>query len=122
MSGQKKVQVYFDSDLLNNIDAEASKMGMNRSEFLRLAAEEKLSKNAASQGMDTILPMMRNVVQDEIKSQINRIAKMEAKTTKAAATSMYMILVLLHHFGMDPKSIFEASEKKAVMYLQTKEN
>lgn len=121
MSDQKKVQMYFDPVLLTNLDAEVAKMGMNRSEFVRLAVEEKLSKNAAHQGMDTILPSLRSVVQDEIKSQFTRLAKMEAKTTKAAASGMYMLIAMMNHLNMDAEGFYAACEKKAVQYLTSKE-
>lgn len=120
-SKQKKIQLYIDESLLRIIDAEAKKLGMNRSEYLRLAAEEKVSANSAEQGVDTTLRFLRKAFQDEMKPQIERLAKMEAKTTKAAATAMYMLLVMMQQQGMDAVSIFENSEKKAAGYLNTRE-
>ncbi|MCY9763518.1 ribbon-helix-helix domain-containing protein [Paenibacillus alvei] len=118
---QQRVQVLFDSDLLKRIDAEAKKLGMNRSEFLRVAAETKLSNNAAEQGLDTVLRMMRKILSDELNPQFNRLAKMIAKDTKASATSMYMLLVMASQLNMDAKTMFSKSEEKAAGYLTSKE-
>lgn len=117
----KKIQLYIDEPLLKSATAEAKKLGMNRSEFVRLALEEKLSNNSAEAGVDTTLRLLRKALQDEMKPQIERLAKMEAKTTKASATAMYMLLVMLGKQGHDAVSIFEGAEKKAATYLNSRE-
>ncbi|MEK5061028.1 hypothetical protein BK126_26290 [Paenibacillus sp. FSL H7-0326] len=119
---QQRVQVLFDDDLLKSLDAECKKQGMNRSEFIRSAVEQRISSNSAEQGLDTILKMLRKVLQDELNPQFNRLAKMQAKTTKAAATAMYMQLVTVSALGLDGRDSLKSAEEKAVGYLTNKES
>lgn len=125
MALQKRVQLMMDVDLLKRVDAEAEKQGMNRSEFTRMALEEKLSTNGAIDGVDTTMRLLRKLLQDEVNPQFNRMAKMIARNTKAAATGMY-----LHVLGMDKANKKEAvdvvaafrdSESKAAQYLISKD-
>lgn len=95
MADQERVQILLDKDLKNKIDARAKLEGMNRSELIRLACEMYLSDHAANDGLDTTSRLLRKIIQDEMNPQINRLAKMISKNTKAAATSMYMQVVSL---------------------------
>lgn len=122
MAKTTRINISLDEDLLKRIDAEAEKLGMKRSEFIRLSTEEKLSDSAANDGIDTTLRLIRRVMQDEFTGQFNRMAKMIAKDTKASATAMYMLLAYLSKVpGLDAIEAYRQSESRAVTYLTTKE-
>lgn len=118
----KRVQLLIDEELLLRIDAQAKKENTNRSELIRHAAEKLLSEAGASEGVDTVLKLVRKAIQDELNPQVNRLAKMTAKSIKASATTMYMNLIEMGEKGnMDAISVFRDAEAKAVTYLTTKD-
>lgn len=122
MSETQRVQVLLDPELVKRLDAKSKVQNTNRSELIRLACEAYLSEGAANEGVDATMRLLRKVVQDEMNPQINRLAKMIAKTTKASATGMYMQVVALDtNPELDAKEIFRNSETKAVGYLNTRE-
>jgi metal-responsive CopG/Arc/MetJ family transcriptional regulator len=123
LSKTKRVQMILEEDLLKRLDAEAEKLGLNRSEFIRLSVEERLSNNAASEGVDTTARILRKLIQDEMNPQFNRMAKMIAKSTKASATGMYLQVVELNAGGkaIDVVKAFRDSEAQAATYLNNKE-
>ncbi|MEK4983572.1 ribbon-helix-helix domain-containing protein [Bacillus sp. FSL K6-6540] len=121
MGQLRKIQLYIDEDLLKKLDAEASVLNMNRSEFIRDAIELKLSNGAAVEGIETTMRLLRRVIEDSINPQFNRMAKMIAKDTKASATSMYLNVLHLAEIGRDSVNLYKQAESKAAAYLTSKE-
>lgn len=121
-AGTTRFNIYLDDELLKRVDAEAVKMGMNRSELTRHVYETYLSNAAANEGTDAIARILRNLLKDELNPQFNRIAKMVSKNTKASATGMYMQLVQLSkNKEIDAIAAFRESETKAAAYLTNRE-
>jgi metal-responsive CopG/Arc/MetJ family transcriptional regulator len=117
-----RFNIYLEEEALRVVDAEAEKLGLNRSEFVRIALDEKLSNGAANEGIDTTMRLLRKLLADELNPQFNRMAKMIAKNTKASATGMYLQVVALNNEqGIDAVKAFRDSEASAVNYLMTKE-
>lgn len=117
-----RINLYLDDELLERVDAEAKKMGMNRSELTRLVYESYLSNAAATEGVDATARILRKLIQDEMNPQFNRMAKMIAKSTKASATNMYMQLMELStNKELDAVTVFRDSETKAVQFLNNRE-
>jgi metal-responsive CopG/Arc/MetJ family transcriptional regulator len=123
MAKTRRIQALLDEDLVRRVDAEVKKMGMNRSEFIRLALEQKLSNDAAYEGIDSIMKLLRKLLADELNPQFNRLAKMIAKNIKASATTMYMQLIELStNEKLNAFEAFQQSEAKAVAYLNNRDN
>lgn len=121
LSKMKRVQMLLEEDLLKRLDAEAELKGMNRSEFMRLALEEKLSAHASVEGIDSTVKALRRVLSDELNPQFNRMAKMVAKSTKAAATGMYLQVVELNAAGsVDAVKAFRDAKIQATAYLTSR--
>jgi metal-responsive CopG/Arc/MetJ family transcriptional regulator len=118
----KRVHVNLDAEMIRRLDAKAKLEGSNRTELISLAIEKLLSDNAADEGVDSTARLLRKLLEDVTGPQINRLAKMIAKTTKAAATTMYMQTILLdQNEKVDAIASFKDSTTKAVEYLNTRE-
>lgn len=122
MSSTKRINVSLEDGLLRRIDAEAQKLGMNRSEWIRLASEEKLSVQAATDGLDTTAKLIRKILEDVVGKESNRLAKMISRDTKASGTAMYMLYAYLEKVpGLDAKEFFTKSQNQAVNLLTSRE-
>lgn len=119
----QRVQMLLSSELLVRLDAEAEKQGMNRSEFMRLALEEKLSSNASVEGVDATMRLLRKLLQDELNPQINRLAKMIYKSTKAGAHGLFFQMLAINslHNNIDAVKHYQDAEKQAIAYASAKE-
>lgn len=118
----KRVQILIDDELLKRVDAEAEKINMTRSEYIRNALESQLSKTAAVEGVDTTVKLLRALLKDELNPHVNRLAGMISKATKAAATGMYLqVLELQTNKDINAVEAYQKAEARAVAYLTHKE-
>lgn len=83
--------------------------------LLRKAALAEIAENS----LDAITPVIRRVMKEELKVTENRLASITAKTSIAAATSMYLNYQVLGLVGIEnPKALYEAARKKAVGFTR----
>lgn len=123
MGSSKRVQLLMEPDLVKRLDAKAKLEGTNRTELVIRACELFLSESGAVDGADALLKMLNDTMKAYIDPQINRMAKMISKDTKASATAMYLIYSQLVAEGKyDAIGIFKEATSKAASYLTTKES
>jgi len=111
---------FFDSELDKLISAEANATGKSYAQVVRELCRDQLTNKNAEQGIDIIRSTLRTVLRDVIKPMEERLAKIEAKTAIAAATSMYLHVQMLEDIGRtDAIDMYNAARKKAVSYLRS---
>jgi len=103
------------------IEALSRKRGESNQEVMRrllqrAAKEELLGEFAA----DTVLEYIRRAVQEVSKPFEERMAKLSAKASIAAATTMYTNLEVLGRMGRhDIREIHQEARKKAVAFVRS---
>jgi len=103
------------------IEALSKKRGESNQEVMRrllhrAAKEELLGEFTA----DTVLEYVRRAVQEASKPFEERMAKLSAKASIAAATTMYTNLEVLGQLGRhDIREIHQQARKKAVAFVRS---
>lgn len=115
--------IYFDKVLHDLIAAEVNTTGKNFSQVVRELCRDGLTHKNAIAGIDIIQSSLRSVTKDVMKPIEERLAKIEAKTAIAAATSMYLNLEAVSHIvgQEDAIEFYNNARKKAVNYVRTPE-
>jgi negative regulator of replication initiation len=110
-----------DQDLYQLVDAcrarkDERSMSDTCRRLLKIAAEKEMLEN----GVDTLTPILRRILKEELKVSENRMAKIAAKAANAAATAMYMCYQVLGDLGVKnmPK-IYEIARRKGVAFVKT---
>lgn len=103
------------------IEALSKKRGESNQEVMRRllyrAAKEELLEEFAA---DTVLEYIRRAVQETNKPFEERMAKLSAKASIAAATTMYTNLEVLGQLGIrDVREIHQLARKKAVAFVRS---
>lgn len=115
--------VYFDPELYKLILAEVNTTGKSFAQVVRELCRDGLTHKNALAGMDIIQSTLRSVVKDVLKPAEERLAKIEAKSAIAAATSMYLNLEVVSNITgqSDAIELYNNARKKAVSYVRTPE-
>lgn len=108
------------------LDAELEKMisllvvakGEAKAELMRRLLRKAAAEELANELNDYVLPQIREAVRSALTPVEERLAKINAKTSIAAATTMYTNVEVLGHLGQDVRRIHENARKKAVAFLR----
>jgi len=115
--------IYLDDDLHHLITLESNTTSKSFSQVVRELCRDGLSHKNAVTGIDIIQSSLRSVLKDVIKPLEERLAKIEAKTAIAAATSMYLNLEVVSNITGKEEGVelYNNARKKAVSYVRTPE-
>lgn len=112
-------------ELDNRITVLASAQRKSKSEVIRNILHKATCENAAEDSLDLISETIRLVIRSELRRTEDRLAKIAAKNTIAAATSMYLNTIVIEDLGKrNAIEFYKVARKKAVAFLQSddKEN
>lgn len=112
------MRIRLDVELEKQITALAERRGESKAELCRKLLRKAVQQELANEGIDEIYMAVRQAMQDVLKPVEERLAKINAKTAIAAATSMYTNAEVLGNMGKDVRAIHERSRKKAVAFVQ----
>lgn len=99
----------------------ANERGETEAELARQIITNAAEAGALQDSVDALLMVVRSAMKDVIEPHTERLAKLNAKTGIAAATSMYMNTQAVANAGYDAVSIYEESRKKAVKFVQERQ-
>lgn len=117
----KEIHLRIDDELFGMIKAEAAKRDESNSEVARRLLRKALASESANEALDEIAAILSKVIRRELKPTEERLAKLNAKTSIAAATSMFLNYLVVSEFKnlpKSPKEIYEEARKKAVAYIK----
>lgn len=114
----KELRFGVTEELHRNLVALSERRGERVAEVCRRILEDAVKVEAAKDGIDVILELIRQTVAEQMKPVEERMAKINAKTSIASATSMFMEMQIYKEFGKDPRPLYEAARKKAVAYIK----
>ena len=118
---KKEIRFVVEDGLYDAIGALAQRRGETMADVCRRILERGISNDAAEDGLDTILYAVRKTMKDVLKPTEERLAKINAKTSIAAATSMYLNTQVIANTGHDARAIYEEARKKAVAFVRSTE-
>lgn len=117
-----KIRVDCHKTLIDQLDIIAKGKGITRAELVRNYLIEAVNIDMANSGLDSISKEIRDIIRSELKPFENRIAKITAKTSIAAATSMFMHIQVLDDMKRsDTVEVYQKARKKAVSYVKAPE-
>lgn len=99
-----------------------TRRGETEAELGRKIVAKTIAQGQIEGGLDEIINIFRTSLKDVLDPHTERLAKLNAKTAIAAATSMYMNTQVVANAGQDAKTIYEESRKKAVKFVQERQN
>ena len=91
----------------------------SKAELCRRLLAKAVAQELSESTLDPVTLAVRQAMQDVLAPVEERLAKINAKTSIAAATSMYMNQQVFHAMGKDGRALHEAARKQAVAYVQT---
>ncbi len=96
----------------------ADKKGISMAELSRRVLKDAVTKDAAETGVDVITEKIRRIVRNEIRKESNRVASLNFKVGKAAATSMFLNYLALKDHGLrDAKDAYQSAQSKALIFM-----
>lgn len=113
------MRIRLDKDLDDQLSALAVRRGETKAELCRRLLRKAVAQELAEDAIDPILAAVRQAMGDVLKPVEERLAKINAKTAIAAATSMYMEMQVYSDLGKDARPLYEAARKKAVAFVKT---
>lgn len=120
----ERVTICLPQKTCESIKLLASKKHLSFSNVVRSFIEEGLSVNAYSEHLETIRQMIHDEMQIVAKNEIERVIKMQAKSTMASGISMFTVLALLAEQFSDEASmerLLANASKQAHKYMKQKE-
>lgn len=115
----KNIRIWIDDGLDNKLKALAASRGEHVSVIVRRLLEQALDGEAAVSSIDFVGAAVSNVIRREIKPLEDRLSKINAKTSIAGATAMYMLVQVLDDLGIrNSVEIYEKARIKAVSFLK----
>lgn len=112
------VQFRADDELHRKIKALAERRGVTIADLCRDVMTEAVDRGALEDSLDTLERMLIRVLRNTLKPTEDRLAKLNAKTAIAAATTMYMNTQVIANMGQDARGIYDLARKKSVNYLR----
>jgi hypothetical protein len=112
------VMVRMESDMKKELENIASERGEKLAEVARTFLKEAIQRYHLEKGSDQLQYEVRRAVRDAIDSSVERLAKISAKGTIGANTSMYMLFEMLARDDLDAMAIYENARKKAIQNLK----
>ena len=118
----KEIRVLIDNELDIALKAQATRRKESVAEIVRRLLKESLAKEIAEDSTYIISTTIRKTIRSELKLTENRIAKLVAKTSIAAATSMFLNYAVIKEGNLglkiNSKELYEQARIKAVAYLR----
>jgi len=115
----REIHLRLDDELEKKLKALAASRGEPMAVVIRNLLNEALSAESAVTSLNVIVSAVRNVIRRELKPLEERLAKINAKTSIAAATAMYMLVQVLDDLGVrNTVEIYEKARAKAVAFLK----
>lgn len=105
-------------DVETKIHMLMEKQGETKAEIMRRCLRRGVELEMLEDNIDPLVSLVRKALFDVQKPMEERLAKITAKASIAAATSMYSNLEVLGHLGKDIRAIHELSRKKAVAFVK----
>lgn len=125
IDNMKEVHWRLEDELYGMLKAEAVKRDDSMNEVARRLLRKALAGESANDAMDEVAAVLTKVIRRELKPTEERLAKINAKTSIAAATSMYLnyfVIGYLKGLPTTPKEIWEEARKKALAFLRERYN
>ena len=119
-----KLSVYLSEASYRTIKTLAAKSHRSLANVIREYVEKGLSIESYSSEFETIRKMIREEMQIVAQKDMERLIKIQAKSTKASAISMYVALQLLSEEYADEvafKELLANASKQASAYMKQKE-
>ncbi|WP_227766344.1 hypothetical protein [Zhaonella formicivorans] len=117
-----QIHLKISESLNKKITALASAEQKSKSEVVRNILEHYTAENAAENSLDLVSETIRKVIKSELRRTEDRLAKIAAKNTIAAATAMYLNTLAIEDCGKrNAIEFYKEARKKAVAFLQSDE-
>ena len=119
----KRVNLYLRDEVLEELDREAQKQGVSRSELMRRITAEYLMRKAEDETASR-LNSLRRELRDEIKKQAERLSKIAVKAALYSIATRAELNSLLYDIADDKEEAerqIEAAWKFAVEQLKKDE-
>jgi hypothetical protein len=113
------MRIRLDRELDEQLTALAGMRGEAKAELCRRLLQKAVAQELAQDTMDPILYAVRQALGDVLKPVEERLAKINAKTAIAAATTMYMNQQVFEDLGKNGRALHEAARKQAVAFVKT---
>ena len=113
------MRIRLDEDLDNQLNALAILRKEPKAELCRRLLQKAVAQELAQDSLDPILFAVRQALGDVLKPTEERLAKINAKTAIAAATTMYMNQQVFEDLGKNGRALHEAARKRAAGFVKT---
>lgn len=113
------MRIRLDRELDEQLNALAGMRGEAKAELCRRLLQKAVAHELAQDSIDPILLAVRQAVGDVLKPVEERLAKINAKTAIATATTMYMNQQVFEDLGKNGRALHEAARKQAVAFVKT---
>jgi hypothetical protein len=113
------MRIRLDDELDEQLTALASMRGEAKAELCRRLLQKAVAQELAETAIDPILLAVRHAMADVLKPVEERLAKINAKTAIASATTMYMNQQVFEDLGKNGRALHEAARKQAVAFVKT---
>jgi predicted DNA-binding protein len=115
----REIHLRIDDELERKLKALAAGRGEPMAVVIRNLLNDSLSAESAVTSLNVIVSAVRNVIRKELKPLEERLAKINAKTSIASATSMYLLVQVLDDLGVrNAVDIYEKARIKAIAFLK----
>ncbi|MGG2201890.1 CopG family transcriptional regulator [Paenibacillus validus] len=112
------MRIRLDKELDDQLNALAVRRGEPKAELCRRLLRQAVAQETAQDTIDPVLVAVRQAMADVLKPVEERLAKINAKTSIAAATGMFMDMQVYKEFGKDARPLYEAARKQAVAFVK----
>lgn len=118
----KSLSIRLDDDLYNSLSTIATQRKEKMAVVIRRILAQYTAEESAANGRDVICSAVRSSMREVLKPVEDRLAKLSAKATMAAATSMFLNVQCIADLGKNnAKELYNDARGKAAAYLRGKE-
>ena len=118
----KSLSIRLDDDLYNSLSTIATQRKEKMAVVIRRILAQYTAEESAANGRDVIFSAVRSSMREVLKPVEDRLAKLSAKATMAAATSMFLNVQCIADLGKNnAKELYNDARGKAAAYLRGKE-
>jgi len=117
----KCVSVRLPKDIYDNLVSVAAQRQEPVGALARRLLTRVLAEESAASGRDVICSAVRSSMREVLKPVEERLAKLSAKATMAAATSMFLNVQCIADLGKNnAKELYNDARSKAAVYMRGK--
>ena len=119
----EQIKVYLPDNTLDALRSLASQRKEPISKVARRLLVQSVAEESAANGRDVICSAVRSSMRDVLKPVEDRMAKLSAKATMAAATSMFLNVQCIKDLGKNNAvELYNDARSKAAVYMRGKDD